>query len=244
MNNLKTIFVCFSFIILAACNMETNSNNVYQDNMDLATAWVTAGYTGKAEATEMVEKNMSADGMSVGDRYVGMGFIWDPEEEGMTVTYIIPESPASKALKVGDSFVEVAGVRVSEDNRNRLGFRGKPGEEINAIVLRDDEEVAVTVARGTVQQSSTKAQILENFAQADAEDWGPDMFEIIETARTDDGTVWVLSWSEFTEDASGLTANAFTATRFEFNDEGEVSWVGNLSEDRFILEQQGYSISR
>jgi hypothetical protein len=162
----------------------------------------------------------------------------------MTVTYIIPESPASKALKVGDSFVEVAGVRVSEDNRNRLGFRGKPGEEINAIVLRDDEEVAVTVARGAVQQSSTKAQILENFAQADAEDWGPDMFEIIETARTDDGTVWVLSWSEFTEDASGLIANAFTATRFEFNDEGKVSWVGNLSEDRFILEQQGYSISR
>jgi hypothetical protein len=244
MNNLKTIFVCFSFIILAACNMETNSNNAYKNNMDLATAWVTAGYTGKAEATEMVEKNMSEDGMTVGDRYVGMGFIWDPEEEGMTVTYIIPESPASKALKVGDSFVEVAGVRVSEDNRNRLGFRGKPGEEINAIVLRDDEEVAVTVARGAVQQSSTKAQILENFAQADAEDWGPDMFEIIETARTDDGTVWVLSWSEFTEEASGLTANAFTATRFEFNDEGEVSWVGNLSEDRFILEQQGYSISR
>ena len=157
MNNLKTIFVCSSFIILTACNMETNSNNVYQDNMDLAAAWVTAGYTGKAEATEMVEKNMSEDGMSVGDRYVGMGFIWDPEEEGMTVTYIIPESPASKALKVGDSFVEVAGVRVSEDNRNRLGFRGKPGEEINAIVLRDDEEVAVTVARGAVQQTSTKA---------------------------------------------------------------------------------------
>ena len=244
MNNLKTIFVCFSFIILTACNMETNSKNAYQDNMDLATAWVTAGYTGKAAAIEMVEKNMSEDGMSVGDRYVGMGFIWDPEEEGMTVTYIIPESPASKALKVGDSFVEVAGVRVSEDNRNRLGFRGKPGEEINAVVLRDGDEVAVTVARGAVQQTSTKAQILENFAQAEAEDWGPNKFEIIETACTDDGTVWVLSWSEFTEDASGLTANAYRATRFEFNDEGKVSWVGDLSEDRFILEQQGYSISR
>jgi C-terminal processing protease CtpA/Prc len=173
MNNLKTIFVCFSFIILAACNMETNSNNVYQDNMDLATAWVTAGYTGKAEAIEMVEKNMSEDGMTVGDRYVGMGFIWDPEEEGMTVTYIIPESPASKALKVGDSFVEVAGVRVSEDNRNRLGFRGKPGEEINAVVLRDDEEVAVTVARGAVQQTSTKAQILENFCTSRCRRLGP-----------------------------------------------------------------------
>ena len=244
MNNLKTIFACSALITLAACNMDNNSGNAYQNNMDLATAWVTAGYTGKAEATEMVENNMSEDGMTVGDRYVGMGFIWNPEEEGMTVTYIIPESPASKALKVGDSFVEVAGVRVSEDNRNRLGFRGKPGEEINAVVLRDGEEVAVTVARGAVQQTSTKAQVLENFAQADAEDWGPNKFEVIETSVTDNGTVWVLSWSEFTEDSSGLTANAYRATRFEFNEEGKVKWVGDLSEDRFILEQQGYSITR
>ncbi|NCW10912.1 MAG: hypothetical protein EBW43_02815 [Proteobacteria bacterium] len=160
---------------------------------------------------------MSEDGIVVGDRYVGMGFIWNPDESGMTVTYIIPDSPASKALQVGDSFVEVAGVRVADDNRNRLGFRGKPGEEINAVVLR---------------------------SQADADNWGADGFNIIETSVTDEGVVWVLSWSEFTEDASGLTANAYTATRFEFNDEGKVSWVGNLSEDRFVLEQQGYSISR
>ena len=53
-----------------------------------------------------------------------------------------------------------------------------------------------------------------------------------------------MSWSEFTEDASGLTANAYRATRFEFNEEGKVTWVGDLSEDRFILEQQGYSITR
>ena len=150
----------------------------------------------------------------------------------------------SKALQVGDSFVEVAGVRVADDNRNRLGFRGKPGEEIDAVVLRDGEEVAVTVARGAVQQTSTKAQVLENFSEADADNWGADGFNIIETSATDEGVVWVLSWAEFTEDASGLTANAYTATRFEFNDEGKVSWVGNLSEDRFVLEQQGYSISR
>jgi len=240
MNNLKTVYVCFALIALAACDM--NNNN--QDRMDLAAEWVTAGYTGKAEAIQMIETNMSEDGVVVGDRYVGMGFIWNPDESGMTVTYIIPDSPASKTLQVGDSFVEVAGVRVTDDNRNRLGFRGKPGEEINAVVLRDGKEVAVTVARGAVQQTSTKAQVLENFSQADADNWGADGFNIIETSVTDEGVVWVLSWSEFTEDATGLTANAYTATRFEFNDEGQVSWVGNLSEDRFVLEQQGYSISR
>jgi len=244
MNNLKTIFACSALIALAACDMSNTSEKSYQDRMDIASEWVSAGYTGKAEAIEMVETNMSEDGIVVGDRYVGMGFIWNPDESGMTVTYIIPDSPASKALKVGDSFVEVAGVRVADDNRNRLGFRGKPGEETNAVVLRDGEEVAVKAARGAVQQTSTQAQAPQNFSQADADNWGADGFNILETSVTDEGVVWVLSWAEFTENSSGLTANAYTATRFEFNDEGKVSWVGNLSEDRFVLEQQGYSITR
>ena len=244
MNNLKTFFACFALIALAACNMENNSVSDHQERMDLATAWVTAANTGKAEAIEMVEKNMAEDGVVAGDRYVGMGFIWNPDESGMTVTYIIPDSPASKSLEVGDSFVEVAGVQVSDDNRNRLGFRGKPGEEIDAVVLRNGELVAVTVARGAVRQMSSKSQMLENMSEGDAEGWGPEEFNVIETSVTNDGVVWVLSWAKFTEDATGLEANAYTATRFVFNDDGKVSRVANLTEDRFVLEQQGYSITR
>ncbi len=185
MNNLKTFFACFALITLAACNMENSSGNNHQDRMDLATAWVTAANTGKAEAIEMVEKNMAEDGVVAGDRYVGMGFIWNPDEPGMTVTYIIPDSPASKSLEVGDSFVEVAGVRVSDDNRNRLGFRGKPGEEIDAVVLRNDELVSVSVARGAVRQMSSKSQRLETMTEADAEGWGPEEFNVIETSVTE-----------------------------------------------------------
>ena len=33
-------------------------------------------------------------------------------------------------------------------------------------------------------------------------------------------------------------------TRFVFNDEGKVEAIGNISEDRFVLEQTGYTISR
>jgi hypothetical protein len=244
MNNLKTFFACFALIALAACNMENNSVSDHQDRIDLATAWVTAANTGKAEAIEMVEKNMAKDGVVAGDRYVGMGFIWNPDESGMTVTYIIPDSPASKSLEVGDSFVEVAGVKVSDDNRNRLGFRGKPGEEINAVVLRNDELVSVSVARGAVRQMSSKSQMLETMTEGDAEGWGPEEFNIIETSVTNDGVVWVLSWAKFIEDATGIEANAYTANRFVFNDEGKVTRVANLTEDRFVLEQQGYSITR
>ena len=244
MNNLKTFFACFALIALAACNMDNNSVSEHQDKMDLATAWVTAANTGKAEAIEMVEKNMAEDGVVAGDRYVGMGFIWNPDESGMTVTYIIPDSPASKSLEVGDSFVEVAGIQVSDDNRNRLGFRGKPGEEIGAVVLRNDELVSVSVARGAVRQMSSKSQMLETMTEGDAEGWGPEEFNIIETSVTNDGIVWVLSWAKFTEDATGIEANAYTANRFVFNDEGKVTRVANLTEDRFVLEQQGYSITR
>ena len=173
-----------------------------------------------------------------------MGFIWNPDESGMTVTYIIPDSPASKSLEVGDSCVEVAGVQVSDDNRNRLGFRGKPGEEIDAVVLRNDELVSVSVARGAVRQMSSKSQMLETMTEGDAEGWGPEEFNIIETSVTNDGVVWVLSWAKFTEDATGIEANAYTANRFVFNDEGKVTRVANLTEDRFVLEQQGYSITR
>ena len=33
-------------------------------------------------------------------------------------------------------------------------------------------------------------------------------------------------------------------TRFVFNEEVQVERIANLSEDRFVLEQQGYTISR
>jgi len=243
MNKFKITFVLASFIFVAGCS-EGTSTNSNKSNEDLAMAWVEAGYIGKTEAIEMVTKNMADDAEVLGDRYVGMGFIWNPDETGMTVTYIIPDSPASKALEVGDSFVEVGGVRLTSENRNSLGFRGKPGEEVSAVVLRDGAEVAISVARGAVRQVSTKIQVLENFAEGDAENWAADEFEVMEASTTEDGVVWVLSWSKFTEVASGLTSNAYTATRFEFNDAGQVTWVANLSEDRFVLEQQGYSITR
>jgi len=105
MNNYKTFFACFALISLAACNVNNDSANNHQDRMDLAEAWLMAANSSKAEAIEMVEKNMAEDGVIAGDRYVGMGFIWNPDESGMTVGSIIPDSPASKSLEVGDSFI-------------------------------------------------------------------------------------------------------------------------------------------
>ena len=76
-----------------------------------------------------------------------------------------------------------------------------------------------------------------------AEDWKPDEANIVEVVSKDN-IVYVLHWAKDTDDNSGLPFEAYTVTRFVFNDEGQVERIGNLSEDRFVLEQQGYKISR
>ena len=242
MRNLQISFGLFLLLIISACSENNASKN--QAAMDLATAWVTASYTSQDAALSMVDQNMAGDGVQVGSRYVGFGFVWDPEGDGMVVNYVVPESPASAVLMEGDSFVEVNGVRLTNENRINLGFRGKPGENVDAVILRDGVEMPISVARGAVQIRYSKEQVMNNISNGDAEDWGPEDFNIVETGVTNDGVVHVLHWSEFIEDATGYKANAYTVTRFMFDDDGKVAWVGNLSEDRFVLEQQGYSITR
>ena len=242
MKNLQISFGLFLLLGVSACS-GINSNK-HQAAMDLAVAWVTSSYTSQDAALSMVDQNMAEDGVSVGNRYVGFGFVWDPEGDGMVVDYVVPESPASAVLMEGDSFVEVNGVRLTNENRNNLGFRGKPGENVDAVILRDGVEMPISVARGAVQIRYSKEQVMNNISNGDAEDWGPEDFNIVETGVTNDGVVHVLHWSEFIEDATGYKANAYTVTRFMFDDDGKVAWLGNLSEDRFVLEQQGYSITR
>lgn len=242
MKNLQISFGLFLLLGVSACS-GTDSNK-HQAAMDLAAAWVTASYTSQDAALSMVDQNMAEDGVSVGSRYVGFGFVWDPEGDGMVVDYVVPESPASAVLMEGDSFVEVNGVRLTNENRANLGFRGKPGENVDAVISRDGVEMPISVARGAIQTRYSKERVMNNISNGDAEDWGPEDFNIIETGVTNEGVVHVLHWSEFIEDATGYKANAYTVTRFEFDDDGKVTWVGNLSEDRFVLEQQGYSITR
>jgi hypothetical protein len=100
-------------------------------NEKLAIAWVTAGYTGMDETLAMVKENMAEDGIARPPRYVGFGFQLDPNnDDDMTVVRVTPDTPASEVLKEGDVFVSVAGVPATYENRDRMSFRGKPGEPV------------------------------------------------------------------------------------------------------------------
>jgi len=214
-------------------------------NIAAAKQWVTAGAAGKTEAMAAVQELMAEDGLLYRSRYVGFGFTWDPaDEEGrMIVGTVTPESPVDGLLQSGDQFLSVRGVEVNEANMGKLDFRGKPGEVVDAVILRDGESMDISVARGIIDTPISKAQMLAWMDTGDADTWGPDKWEFHEAIGQGNVVyVWTQGWD--TDEVSGLPVDNHTVTRFEFNDEGKVVALGNLSEDRFALKQAGWTISR
>ena len=240
MNLFKSITLVLGLLSFNIYSMHHESSKE-----DIARSWVEASYAGKQEAISYVKKHLAEDGKNYPGRYVGFGFTYNPDAEPgtMVITAITPESPASKVLEVGDSFVSVNGVEVNEANMDRLNFRGKPGEEVKTILMRQGKKMNVSVARGVISASYSKMQILDNMESGNADEWVPEESNIMEVLSNDE-LVYVLHWSKDTDEVSGLPFEAVSLTRFRFNDSGKVESIRNLSEDRFVLEQQGFTISR
>ena len=220
---------------------EINSNK-YES---IAKTWVEAFYSDRDAFSSVVEEHLASNGRNVGSRYVGFGFTFNQNEDPgkMVVSSVIPNSPASEVLKQGDEFISVNGLRVNESNMGKLAFRGKPGEEVRAIIKRDGKTKKVSVARGTIAGSFSKEQVLNNISLQNSEDWSPIDSNIVEILSREN-IVYVLHWAKRIDNISKLPFEAYTVTRFVFNENGEIDRYGFLSEDRFVLEQQGYKISR
>ena len=132
---------------------------------------------------------------------------------------------------------------MNEANMDKLDFRGKPGEVVEAVILRGEETMEIAVTRGVIATPISKAQSLEWMATGDGENWAPDKWELHEAVGDGDVVyVWTQNWD--TDENSGLPVDTHVVTRFVFNDAGQVSTVASLSEDRFALEQAGWNISR
>jgi C-terminal processing protease CtpA/Prc len=128
-----------------------------------------------------------------------------------------------------------------------LSFRGKPGVPVSAKILRNKEEIAITVDRGIVEPRYSKEQILNNISNAVAEDWNKNLlgYEIKEVVSdVSQNIAYVKIWDKYLDEFSGLEVEAYTLTRFEFNEEGKVVNVGNMTENELILRQTGWSITR
>ena len=136
---MKIKLVIPAIVALLICNVSFAAHHEMAENPNEAVAvnWLKAQATGKAETIAYVSEHFAEDGMVYGDRYVGFGFTFNPDDDSkMVIERIIPGSPASKVLRSGDEFIVVKGVRVNKRTMDKLSFRGKPGEPVDGQYLR------------------------------------------------------------------------------------------------------------
>ncbi|MBQ4517568.1 MAG: PDZ domain-containing protein [Clostridia bacterium] len=96
--------------------------------------------------------------------YVGIGISVVRVQGTVEVESVFTGGPADKAgIQVGDRFLQVDGVDVSECTVNELveRVRGEAGSSVRLTLGRGDEIVEVTVTRSAVQQNSVAYKELE-----------------------------------------------------------------------------------
>jgi len=231
---------------LAVCVLSVWAHSVSAgaEEEAIARGWIEASHTGQEAFSAYIKKHMAEDGVWRPARYVGFGFSMDPtNDKQQIVAMVTPGTPASEVLRVGDIFVSVDGVEATPDNAARLNFRGKPGQAVKAVVSRDGEEIPIEVKRDVISPSAEKAATLKNLALGDPEDWAVDEGEILEIVSAGN-VVFVVDEISDTDDDTGAPYVDRSVTRFEFNDTDQVVDVWSIDESRFVLEQQGYTISR
>lgn len=240
---LAALAMSASLLGMSACSdVESGSSNV-----ETVKTWLSAGQVGQEATINAVKDHMADDGLFYRPRYVGFGFTYDNTDESgrMVVETIVPGGPASTVLQIGDEFMSVRGVEVNSDNRDsgKLSFRGAPGEEVSAVIKRGDELMDIAVMRGKVESTISKADMIDWMSSGDGSDWGDDSFTLHEVVASGDVAY---AWTTIAnaDDVTGNTVETHVVTRFEFNEDGKVVGIGNLRESRFILEQQGFSITR
>ena len=248
MNNITKVILGVAFTAVSLTSMADGHGEPKglseSPNEKLAIAWVSAGYTGMDETLTMVKDNMADNGTFSQPRYVGLGFQLDSNNnDAMKVVRVTPDTPASEVLMEGDVFVSVAGVPATPENNGKMSFRGQPGEAVKAVITRGGKEMEIEVKRGVIATTQTKAQSLANIPLGNRENWPVDSFEIDEVLG-EGNVVYVVSSYTDTEADTSIKYTERVMTRFVFDDHGKVAWTGGLGESRFVLEQQGYTISR
>lgn len=219
-------------------------------NIETAKAWLTAFYTSRPAFMAMVEENMASDGVIVNNRFVGFGMMWSGTEEGrMVVTEVRPGGPASGTVKAGDEFISVRGIPVTKESMqgDKLPFRTvKAGETVAAVIKRDGKEMPIEMTRGKVPEAlTTKNQRLESLSRGKDDQWFWKNSKIqIKEVIGDANVLYTRYQVIHTDSVSKLPFEVEYVVRHTFNNEGKITSNWGLSEERFQLEQTGYTISR
>ena len=147
---------------------------------------ITEKFIGEADKTVMEDAAASAMVGALGDRwsyyisaedygaymeqmknaYVGIGVTVQTrqDETGLEVMAVTAGGPAEEAqIQVGDIIVAVEGERIAGQDVNAVSakIKGKEGTAVSLTVLRDGQEIVISVMRRQIQVPVTTWQLLE-----------------------------------------------------------------------------------
>lgn len=118
-------------------------------------------YTYYMDAQEFTEHQESSEG-----RYAGIGVRVTIDKDGLImVVQVFPDTPAfERGLRKYDKLLTVNDVPVSEDNYDECisMVRGEAGTEVNIKILRNEEEVDLTLIRAEIETPDVEYQMLDN----------------------------------------------------------------------------------
>lgn len=97
--------------------------------------------------------------------YAGLGIVIEPAKDGyITVVSPIEDSPAFKAgIKSGDKIYKVNDVEYNSTQINEAVsvMKGKAGEEVSLVIIRDKEKINMNVKRAIISLKSVKSEVLD-----------------------------------------------------------------------------------
>jgi hypothetical protein len=229
---MKKIILSMMMIFTINGFADTASNKAFVQSMyDTYQSGTAKEFTGKYTSV------LADDYQRWNGRYVGLGF--RTSEDGMTVLGTT-NSPAADHLKAGDVFVSVNGVMAGPDAE--LPFKGAIGGDVNIVLKRDGKEMKISMKRAAQENTSDKDQMMTWMSDWDEENWSKRSKIITMNPVIAEGNeVWGSFESMDTND-EGNEVRWWTVERFQFNDKGQLSNHGDMQEDMFIAEQNGYSL--
>lgn len=243
MNTIKCLVA--STALLCAGSTAFAAHHEGPGNKAVAEGWFEASCGDLEGFVEYVDMHMADDGVFTPDRYVGLGFTVDNDkgDDFGTIMSVTPGTPAASVLMAGDQFVSVNGMPSTWENRDKTTFRGKPGEPVKAVIMRDGKEMSVEVNRGIIAARNDKSTVLKNLGMADASDWGTGECGVLEVVAEGDVVYLTAEYSD-TETETGYPFTQRQIMRIKFNGDGKIMEAMGMGENQFVLEQLGYRISR
>lgn len=194
-----------------------------------------------------VNTHLAEDAKYIGQPYIGLGLTTSSDLYAtghLVALHVRPGEPAATAgIKNGDEIYSVGGVLVSKENQDRLPFHGKAGEKVPVVVLRGGKQVSVTVTRGRIENTRSKAQFIQDLRDATPADFASQKSRIDEIVGN--GSVYFVR-GRYTaiEPATNLPFEQEYVTRFEFDPAGKIKSAQDWGQEEYVQSQLGFKVSR